>query len=60
LQQDSQDDVMHDCLPFLQQLREQALQASSDADDDGAKVVASTGKMRDRDSIAQQCVTCDA
>jgi hypothetical protein len=39
---------MHNCVPFLQQLREQALQTN--AEDASATV----GTMRSRESLAQQ------
>jgi hypothetical protein len=43
---------MHNCVPFLHQLREQALLAPDDGSP--ASPSAQAGKMRSRESVAQQ------
>ena len=42
--------VMHSCVPFLQQQRELAL----DMGDGSSKATASSGQNKTRDSVAQQ------
>lgn len=44
---------MHDCVPFLQQQRDQALSASSDAGDSSPKHSRSAGTEKTRDYVAQ-------
>jgi hypothetical protein len=45
--------VMHNCVPFLQQLREQALLTDA-ADATSKDAGAAVGKMRSRESLVQQ------